>query len=279
MAKQRNYSVNDIKAWKFSKLSMPEEWVNHLGHITENFRMIITGKSGHGKTEYAMQLSKMLALHYGKVSYNSTEQGRSASFKDSFLRNQIDEITGGKWMMCDPSQRTFEPWFKRLQRPNSGRVIILDSIDYMKLTIDQYKQLHERFRHKSLIVIGWSDPMDINTKKIRYMCDIKVEVDNYKAEIASRFGGNKTWDVWPDRHRKKNGQLHIPTTTRVDKVRVEKYHDYKVLIYEDQAEQLTRATANELFITYPEAREIHELHEQWGGRWSREKEKEPSHAH
>lgn len=205
MAKQRNYSVKDISQWNFKRMEMPSEWVDHLGSITENFRMIITGKSGHGKTEYAMQLSKMLATHYGKVSFNSTEQGRSASLKESFIRNKMDQCPPGKWMLCDSSQRVFAEWFKRLCRPNSGRVIILDSLDYMHLTVDQFKQLHERFKHKSIIIIAWSDPMDTNAKKIKYLCDIKVEVTNYGANIRSRFGGNKKWYVWKD--RRKTGQL------------------------------------------------------------------------
>jgi len=197
--KKRNFSINDIKEWKFNRVSMPDEWVAHLGNITENFRMLIEGKPGHGKTEYLMQLTKMLATHYGKVSLNNVEQGRSASLKESFLRNQMDEIPVGKWMMADPSQRTFDPWFNRLKRPNSGRVIALDSLDYMKLTLDEYKKLHEKFKKKSLIIVAWNDPMDVNARKIRYMADIKVEVVDFKAKIRSRFGGNKTWDVWPTR--------------------------------------------------------------------------------
>lgn len=52
-------------------------------------------------------------------------------------------------------------------------------------------------------------------------------------------------------------------------IRVAKYSDYKVLIYEDQPERLTRAAADALFETYSQVKEIHELHPVWGGRWSR----------
>lgn len=52
-------------------------------------------------------------------------------------------------------------------------------------------------------------------------------------------------------------------------IRVEKYADYKVLIYEDQPTRLTRAGADALFEQYPEVKEIHELHPVWGGRWTR----------
>lgn len=42
-----------------------------------------------------------------------------------------------------------------------------------------------------------------------------------------------------------------------------------VLIYEDQPEQLNEETAKALFEKYPDVSEIHELHDVWGGRWSR----------
>jgi len=293
MAK-RNFSIKDIKSWKFKELTMPQEWVDHLGNLTENFRMLIVGKSGHGKTEYAMKLSKMLSQYFGKVSYNSTEQGRSASFQQSFFRNQMDEIKGGKWMLCDPSQRVFNVWFERLKKQNSGRVVLLDSLDYMKLTLDQFKLLHETFRHKSIIIVAWNDPIDPVTKKIRYMCDIKVEVENFSAKIASRFGGNKPFKIWDgqaiaganDREAPKP-KLVATTTTKASQelIRIEKikYPDsgfIDVLIYEDQPEQLTEQAAVELFVQYPSVKEIHEVHDVWGGRWSRSilNEKSESHA-
>jgi Cdc6-like AAA superfamily ATPase len=202
----RNYGVNDIHSWKFDHVSMPEHWTRHLGNLAENFRMIIEGKSGHGKTEYVMQLTKMLAIHYGKVALNNVEQGRSASFQSAFIRNNMHEIPAGKWMLADASQRVFDKWFKRLEKRASGRVIVLDSLDYMHLTLEQFQQLHERFPRKAIIIVCWNDPMDFNAKKIKYMCDIKVEVKDFQAHVRSRFGGNHSHQIWD---KKINGQRSL----------------------------------------------------------------------
>lgn len=199
----KNYGVKDIENWNFGYVEMPEEWSGHLGNIAENFRMLIQGPSGHGKTEYMLKLTKMLATYYGKVHVNSTEQGKSASFKEAFMRNKMYEIEPGKWMLADKSQRVFETYFKKVQRPNSGRVLVIDSLDYFKLTMDQFKQLHERFPHKAIVIVCWDDPMDINAKKIKYMCDIKVEVRDYRAKIRSRFGGNKDYIIWDKAAKKR----------------------------------------------------------------------------
>jgi hypothetical protein len=202
----RNYGIRDVHSWKFDHINLPAEWQKHLGNLPENFRMLIQGPSGHGKTEYLMQLTKMFALAGYKVSLNNVEQGRSASLQEAVIRNNMDEVPGGKWMLADGKQRTFEPWFKKLQRPNSGRIIALDSLDYMKLTLDDFKVLHERFPYKSIIIVCWDDPMDIHAKKIKYMCDVKVRVRDYKARIMSRFGGNEPWVIWK---KQLNGQRQL----------------------------------------------------------------------
>lgn len=200
MAKLRNYGVNDIEQWKFNDIEMPKEWHDHLGDLAEGFRMLIHGKSGHGKTEYVMRLAKVLAMHYGKVNHNNVEQGRSKTLQAAFIRNNMKEIPPGKWTLCDKSQRVFETWFKRLRARNSGRVIILDSLDYMHMTFDQFKLLHETFKHKSIVIVCWDDPFDTNAKKIKYLCDIKVKVHNFRAKIVSRFGGNKPYVIWKNPH-------------------------------------------------------------------------------
>ncbi|MBL6448550.1 ATP-binding protein [Fulvivirga sp. 29W222] len=197
----KNYGKSDIMNWKFDELEMPQEWADHLGTVCENFRMLIEGPSGHGKTEYVMKLAKMLATHYGKVNFNSTEQGKSSTFQIAYKRNKMYEIKGSKFMLAEKSQKVFEPYFKKVQKPNSGRVLIIDSLDYMKLTFDQFKQLHERFPHKAIIITCWNDPMDTHAKKIKYCCDIKVSVKDFKAAIRSRFGGNKPFIIWDQRSR------------------------------------------------------------------------------
>jgi nucleoside-triphosphatase THEP1 len=205
----RNYGNSDIMAWNFKEIPIADDWKSHLGELSEGFRMIIQGPSGHGKTEYTMKIAKMLATHYGKVSYNSTEQGKSASFKRAWIRNAMNEIAPGKIVVCKKELKTFDPWFESLQRPNSGRVIICDSRDYMNMTFEQFKQLELRFKNKNIIVVCWDDPMDNNSKKIKYMCDVKVEVKDYIARIRNRFGGNKAFDIWPDRPKETNKAVKV----------------------------------------------------------------------
>lgn len=204
----RNYGVSDIENWTFEDVALPKEWKDHLGEISEPFKMIIEGPSGHGKTEYVFKLMKVLVDVIGKVNFNSTEQGKSKTFKAAWDRNQMGDIAPGKFMLAK-KKTTFELWYNDLCRPNSGRVIVLDSIDYLKMTDSQFKQLIERFEKKNIIVVCWNDPMAPDSKKIKYMCDIKVEVKDFKARIRSRFGGNKPFVIWPEAGQALNNQLRL----------------------------------------------------------------------
>lgn len=206
----RNYSITDVEGWKFEEIKLPDKWQRHLGQLTKGFSMLIEGPSGHGKSEYLMQLMKTLAQCYGKVNFNSTEQGKSDTLKKAIVRNKMHEVKG-KIMVCDASQRRFEVWFERLQKPNQGQVIVLDSLDYMDLTEAQYKQLRERFPKKAIIIVCWNQPKAASAKAITYMVDLKVQVKNFKANVASRFGGNEEYIIW-DKKPKANlkGTLFEP---------------------------------------------------------------------
>jgi hypothetical protein len=195
----RNYSKKDILGWNFKPVKIPQEWVEHLGEIPDNARILVKGKPKNGKTEYLFKMTKMLCMDAGKkVHYNSTEQGKSKSIQAAFVRNKMADIRAGKWMLADATQNKFDPWFERLQGHNSGSVIVLDSIDYMKMTVEDFKRLHERFPKKMIIVVAWL-PLKTQAKDIEFMVDMVIEVDDHYAKSISRFGGNKLYDIWPDR--------------------------------------------------------------------------------
>jgi hypothetical protein len=190
----KNYGIKDIEAWEFTPIALPAEWTDHLGEITENVRILIKGRAKNGKTEYSIKLTKALCIALGKVSFNSTEQVRTSGFKKAIIRNKMHEVVG-KFVLCSRDQKDFDVWFKKLQRPNSGRVIVLDSMDYMNLTFDQFKQLNDRFPNKAIIMICWHDNQV--AKKIEYLMDALVEVKDFKAHCISREGGGKPFIIKP----------------------------------------------------------------------------------
>ena len=142
-----------------------------------------------------MKLTKAIITRTNsKVNYNSTEQGKSSSFQRAYMRNKMNELPAGKFMLCEKSQKQFETWFRRLADPNSGKVIVLDSMDYMGITFQQLKMLLDRFPNKTIILVSWLvNPI---IKQIEHMMEVIITVKDFKAIPISRLGGTKTMTIW-----------------------------------------------------------------------------------
>lgn len=202
----RSYSVRDIMNWKFDKHDFPKEWVDHLGAIPQRFTMYVDGDPGNGKTEYIMKCSKMLANHMGKVRLNNVEQGKHVQIQQSAARNKfMEEIPAGKFQY--DNIRDFDQYVKRIKRPNSGRIQIIDSISYWPLTLEQVQYLLENFQHKSFIFVAYQSEYTRN-KPIIHHCDIKVRVENFIANSRSRFQGNHPYVIW-NKKANVNGQTAL----------------------------------------------------------------------
>ena len=196
--KQRSYGVRDIMNWKFAESNLPEVWLNHLGDIPERFTMYVDGDGGHGKTEYVIQLAKMLCNHFAKTHLNNVEQGKHKQIGKSVARNKFDtEVPAGKFIYS--SITDFEKYKARIKRPNSGRVQIIDSISYWPLNQKQIQELIEEFKYKSFVFVAYKAHFTKN-RPIAHLCDIKVRIEDFKAYPSGRFGGNRIYDkIYPNR--------------------------------------------------------------------------------
>lgn len=125
----------------FEVYDFKDAWLESFGEPEKNFIMSIYGGSGNGKTEFAMQLTKYLAS-FTKVLYCSYEQGISKSLQDAIKRNDMEDLKG-KVMFA--SGGIFDDLVERLKRRASAKIVIIDSLDYAKLTLDQFKILKRHF--------------------------------------------------------------------------------------------------------------------------------------
>lgn len=187
--------VTDFYDKKFSELNFTGAWLDSFGTPERNFKALVYGGSGNGKTEFMVMLGKYLAT-FTKVYYNSHEQKHSKSLQMAVIRNNLKEVAG-KIIFADGEP--FDEMVSRLKKRNSPGAIILDSLQYMNLTANQYKQLVQMFPRKIIIVVSWEQankPQGSHAEAILYMVDVKIRVKNFRAEFRSRFGGNKDFIIW-----------------------------------------------------------------------------------
>lgn len=191
---KKSIGLNDLQERKFESLVLDEPWRDHLGpDLVKRFDMCVTGDSGHGKTTYVLQLMKELCQH-GRGYYNSVEQGFSATLQTNIKLIDLSSIRG-KIMFGD--RLTYEELKAKLKNKYFRcNYLVIDSIDYMGLTFDQFQELKAiKPKTLSIILICWSNgtekPKDTQAQAINYACDIKVHVKNFVAHARSRFGAIK----------------------------------------------------------------------------------------
>jgi len=191
----RAIGITDFLARNFNSYAFEGVFKDHLGEPEQNFKMIVYGSPGNGKTEYCIQLAKYLAS-FAKVYYNSFEQGISKTLQDAIKRNDLTSVKG---KIMFGNRERLDEMIKRLKSKGSPRIIIIDSRDYMNLTAEEFKLLIGTFPRKSFIVVCWEGggkPKGEHAKAMEFMCDIKVRVVGFRAHPSSRFGGNKDYVIW-----------------------------------------------------------------------------------
>lgn len=213
------FGINEFMRKEYKTYSFTGEWLASFGEPEKNFRALIYGEPGNGKTEFCIKLAKYLA-GFTKVYYNSYEQGFSKSLQDALKRNKMHEVNG-KVIFADGE--SLEDMTARLGKRNSPSVAIIDSRDYMDLTNKQLQRLIDLFPHKSFIVICWETakkPSGAYAKKMLFMVDVKIRVKDFKAQFRSRFGGNEDFIIW-DKGAKKAAQpdlFNTPADAEIDTI-------------------------------------------------------------
>lgn len=162
----------------------------------------IWGNSGNGKTAFVMQLAKELCK-YGKVAYDSMEEGASRSMQESIQRYGMLEVNN-RFILLDCEN--IEDLGKRLDKQKSPDFIIIDSFQYTQLTYKEYIKFKEAHSDKLLIFISHADgkkPAGRSANSVYYDATLKIWVEGYRAFSKGRFIGNKgSFEIWPEGAKK-----------------------------------------------------------------------------
>lgn len=194
---KKSIGIHSLLDSNFKEYDVNEKWKQIIGTPEQNFRMLIWGASGSGKTTFALQMLKYLT-EFGKVYYNSVEQGKGKSLQQAAMHCKMDEIEAGKFMIGD--RDPLEDMIEKIKKTHP-KFICIDSLQYINLTKEQYKRLIKLFPTKSFVIISWEDkgeqPKGQYAQDIRYMVDIKCYVRNKVAKCDSRFGPTVPYQIMP----------------------------------------------------------------------------------
>ena len=206
MAKQdknRAVSISELFNTKFKPCGFTGEWLRSIGDPEIRGSWIIWGHPANGKTSYAVQLAKYFS-QFGRVAYNSLEEGASLSIKRIFQREGMEAVKR-KVILLD--QEPMDEMVVRLGKQKSPDIIVIDSLQYADLNYNAYKQLRNSFPKKLFIFISHAEgkePAGRVAKKVRYDCFVKIWVEGYVAYPQSRYGGGESYTIWAEGSEKYN---------------------------------------------------------------------------
>ncbi len=102
-----------------------------------------------------------------------------------------------------------EPYSKmilRLSKKRAARVVIIDSIQYLRISLKQYQELRQKFPDTLFIFLSHAKkntPKGAVADEIMYDADVKVFVKDFVADVRSRFGGNAPYIIWEEGANKR----------------------------------------------------------------------------
>lgn len=194
--RQRAFSVSEILLMKKKLLTMTGAWYDTFG-ITEFYGVwFIWGNSGNGKSTFVMALCAELCK-YGKVLYDSLEEGTSLTMQNTLRRLNMIQSNGRLQILnCEPVEELSD----RLMDRKSADFVIIDSFQYTQLTYKGYLKLKAKHRNKLLIFISHADgknPSGRSAKSVMYDASLKIWVEGYRAFSKGRFFGTADYyTIW-----------------------------------------------------------------------------------
>lgn len=200
----RAYSVSNVLSKQFNALDFTGEWEATLGKPDKAFSAIIWGGTTNGKTEAAIKFAKYLT-NFGKVAYNSLEQGLSATMQKALERNYMESL-GNSFVLLD--REPFEELVLRMKKPKSPDFLFIDSVQYTRITKAQYYQLKELMLKKGKGIVWISQakgslPKGALADDIMYDVDLKLRVEGFKLFPNGRLnGGGEPFVIWAQRAAK-----------------------------------------------------------------------------
>lgn len=188
-------SVTDICKKSYKLLPFEGEWKAAFAEPERVGTWIIWGNSGSGKSTFAMQLCKELS-RYGKVIYDSLEEGTSLTFRNKIA--QLGELERGKFQVVSESMAELS---SRLEKRRSADFVVIDSFQYTEFDYRSYLEFKKKHANKLLVFVSHAEgrnPAGRSAKSVMYDATLKIWVEGYKAYSKGRFIGDNggVYTIW-----------------------------------------------------------------------------------
>lgn len=197
----RTLSAKQVLTIKFDTIRLGGGWDECVGEIETIGIWFIWGNSGNGKTSAVVSLCKELSA-FGKVLYNSREEGVSLTMQNTLRRYGMGEL-GSRFQLANMSLQELD---EKISQQRSPKFVVLDSFQFMGLTYKDFRAFCEKHKNKMLIFVSRTrgrQPEGRAAISAMYDASCKIWVEGYKAFSKGRFVGTTgEMTIWDEGAKK-----------------------------------------------------------------------------
>lgn len=197
----RTLSAKQVLTIKFDTIRLGDGWDECVGEIETTGIWFIWGNSGNGKTSAVVSLCKELSA-FGKVLYNSREEGVSLTMQNTLRRYGMGEL-GSRFQLANMSLQELD---EKISQQRSPKFVVLDSFQFMGLTYKDFRAFCEKHKNKMLIFVSRTrgrQPEGRAAISAMYDASCKIWVEGYKAFSKGRFVGTTgEMTIWDEGAKK-----------------------------------------------------------------------------
>lgn len=194
-------SAKQVLTIKFDTIRLGGGWDECVGEIETTGIWFIWGNSGNGKTSAVVSLCKELSA-FGKVLYNSREEGVSLTMQNTLRRYGMGEL-GSRFQLANMSLQELD---EKISQQRSPKFVVLDSFQFMGLTYKDFRAFCEKYKNKMLIFVSRTrgrQPEGRAAISAMYDASCKIWVEGYKAFSKGRFVGTTgEMTIWDEGAKK-----------------------------------------------------------------------------
>lgn len=197
----RTLSAKQVLTIKFDTIRLGGGWDECVREIETTGIWFIWGNSGNGKTSAVVSLCKELSA-FGKVLYNSREEGVSLTMQNTLRRYGMGEL-GSRFQLANMSLQELD---EKISQQRSPKFVVLDSFQFMGLTYKDFRAFCEKHKNKMLIFVSRTrgrQPEGRAAISAMYDASCKIWVEGYKAFSKGRFVGTTgEMTIWDEGAKK-----------------------------------------------------------------------------
>lgn len=195
---KRAVSLTELNTRKRKLLKIGEPFGSGIGRQIEHAGVIfLYGDSRHGKSSLTAQLAKYFTNH-ARVAYDSLEEGLSLTLKLNFQRVGMADVKR-KLIILD--RENLQELRMRLKKPKAPSIVVIDSIQYIRSTWEEFKEFLQEFSNVLFIIVSQVKgklPKGTLADAVYWHADVKIWVEGFRGFPTGRYGGGEEIIIWQE---------------------------------------------------------------------------------